>query len=302
MGFFSGSMIGGLMAGVLYSLVALGLVLIFKASGVYNFAQGAMVLFAALSLVRLMEKMPLPLALLATCAIMLMLAYAIERCVLRPLVNQPGSRSSWRPSALRLFIEGFGQILWGSDIYKLDLGIPKQPIIILEKVFSGGILVGSDDLFATVVSGALVVVLAIFSQKTRIGRALRAVADDHQAAQSIGIPLNQIWLIVWTVAGLVALVAGIIWGSRLGVAVFVVADRVESPARGDTRRLHVGAGCDPRRADHRRRRKNVGGVPRPAHRRRHRELVRVHARAAVPAGCGRKGFSARKSLIGSKDE
>ena len=217
MGFFLEVLLGGLMAGVLYSLVALGLVLIFKASGVFNFAQGAMVLFAALSLVRLKEKMPLPLALLATCVIMFVLAYAIERCVLRPLVNQPGITLFMATLGITFFLEGFGQILWGSEIYKLNLGIPKQPIIILEKVFSGGILVGSDDLFATVVSGTLVIVLAIFFQKTRIGRALRAVADDHQAAQSIGIPLSRIWVIVWSVAGLVALVAGVIWGSKLGV-------------------------------------------------------------------------------------
>lgn len=209
--------LGGLMSGVLYSLVALGLVLIFKASGVFNFAQGAMVLFAALTLVRLMEKMPLPVALLATCVVMFLLAYVIERCVLRPLVNQPGIALFVATLGVTFFLEGFGQIVWGSDIYKLDLGIPKQPIIMLDKVFDGGILVNSEDLFATVVSGVLVIGLAIFFQKTRIGRALRAVADDHQAAQSIGIPLNQIWLIVWTVAGIVALVAGIIWGSRLGV-------------------------------------------------------------------------------------
>src|SRR5688572_13429424 len=217
MGFFLEVLIGGLMAGVLYSLVALGLVLIFKASGVFNFAQGAMVLFAALTLVRLMEKMPLPVALLATCVVMLMLAYLIERLVLRPLVNQAPITLFMATLGITFFIEGFGQILWGSDIYKLDLGIPKQPIIILEKVFEGGVLVSSEDLFATVVAGALVTGLAIFFQKTRIGRALRAVADDHQAAQSVGIPLNQIWLIVWTVAGIVALVAGIIWGAKLGV-------------------------------------------------------------------------------------
>ena len=217
MGFFLEVLIGGLMSGVLYSLVALGLVLIFKASGVFNFAQGAMVLFAALTLVRLMEKMPLPVALLATCVVMFLLAYVIERCVLRPLVNQPGIALFVATLGVTFFLEGFGQIVWGSDIYKLDLGIPKQPIIMLDKVFDGGILVNSEDLFATVVSGVLVIGLAIFFQKTRIGRALRAVADDHQAAQSIGIPLNQIWLIVWTVAGIVALVTGIIWGSRLGV-------------------------------------------------------------------------------------
>jgi len=182
-----------------------------------NLADKVRVLFAALTLVRLMEKMPLPVALLATCVVMFLLAYVIERCVLRPLVNQPGIALFVATLGVTFFLEGFGQIVWGSDIYKLDLGIPKQPIIMLDKVFDGGILVNSEDLFATVVSGVLVIGLAIFFQKTRIGRALRAVADDHQAAQSIGIPLNQIWLIVWTVAGIVALVAGIIWGSRLGV-------------------------------------------------------------------------------------
>jgi branched-chain amino acid transport system permease protein len=217
MGFFLEVLIGGLMAGVLYSLVALGLVLIFKASGVFNFAQGAMVLFAALTLVRLMEQMPLVIALAATCLVMLGVAYMIERFVLRPLVNQPPITLFMATLGITFFIEGFGQILWGSDIYKLDLGIPKQPLILLESVFEGGILVNSEDLFATVVAGVLVAVLAGFFQKTRIGRALRAVADDHQAAQAVGIPLNQIWLIVWTVAGIVALVAGIIWGSRLGV-------------------------------------------------------------------------------------
>jgi branched-chain amino acid transport system permease protein len=115
------------------------------------------------------------------------------------------------------FLDGFGQTLWGSDIYTLDIGIPKEPLILLESVFEGGVLVASEDLIATVVAGLLVVVLAIFFQRTRVGRALRAVADDHQAAQSIGIPLNYIWVVVWTVAGLVALVAGIIWGSKLGV-------------------------------------------------------------------------------------
>ena len=130
MGFFLEVLIGGLMAGVLYSLVALGLVLIFKASGVFNFAQGAMVLFAALTLVRLMEKLPLPLALLATCVIMFMLAYAIERCVLRPLVNQPGITLFMATLGITFFIEGFGQILWGSEIYKLDLGIPDRKSVV----------------------------------------------------------------------------------------------------------------------------------------------------------------------------
>jgi branched-chain amino acid transport system permease protein len=192
-------------------------VLIFKASGVFNFAQGAMVLFAALSLVRLMEKMPLPLALAATLLIMVALAWLIERLVLRPLVNQEGIVLFMATLGIAYFLDGFGQTIWGSDIYTLDVGMPKEPKILFEKTFDGGILVNMEDLIAALVAAILVALLALFFQKTATGRALRAVADDHQAAQSVGIPLNRIWVIVWSVAGLVALVAGIIWGSKLGV-------------------------------------------------------------------------------------
>jgi branched-chain amino acid transport system permease protein len=209
--------LGGIMSGVLYSLVALGLVLIFKASGVFNFAQGAMVLFAALSLVRLMEKMPFVVALVLTLAIMVAVAWLIERLVLRPLVNQEEIVLFMATLGIAYFLDGLGQTIWGSDIYTLDIGMPKEPKILLESVFEGGILVGMEDVIAAVISAALVAALALFFQKTGTGRALRAVADDHQAAQSIGIPLNRIWVIVWSVAGLVALVAGIIWGSKLGV-------------------------------------------------------------------------------------
>jgi branched-chain amino acid transport system permease protein len=209
--------IGGLMTGVLYSLVALGLVLIFKASGVFNFAQGAMVLFAALSLVRLMEKMPLPLALIATLAIMVLLAWLIERLVLRPLVNQDAIVLFMATLGVAYFLDGFGQTLWGSEIYTLNVGMPKEPKIVLEDTFDGGILINMEDLIAALIAGLLVAALALFFQKTATGRALRAVADDHQAAQSVGIPLNRIWVIVWSVAGLVALVAGVVWGSKLGV-------------------------------------------------------------------------------------
>ena len=209
--------LGGLMSGVLYSLVALGLVLIFKASGVFNFAQGAMVLFAALSLVRLMEKMPFAVAFVATVAIMIALAWLIERLVLRPLVNQEGIVLFMATLGIAYFLDGLGQTIWGSEVYTLDVGMPKEPRIILESLFDGGILVGMEDLIAAVISAALVALLALFFQKTGTGRALRAVADDHQAAQSIGIPLNRIWVIVWSVSGIVALVAGIIWGSKLGV-------------------------------------------------------------------------------------
>ncbi len=216
-GFFVEVVLGGLMAGVLYALVALGFVLIFKASGVFNFAQGAMVLFAALSLVRLMEVMPFWAAFLASCAIMVALAFAIERLVLRPLVNQEGIVLFMATLGIAFFLDGFGQTIWGSEVYTLELGVPKDPVFILESVFEGGVLVNQLDIFAAVVAGALVVVLALFFQKTKIGLALRAVADDHQAAQSIGVPLNYIWLIVWSVAGIVALVAGMVWGAKLGV-------------------------------------------------------------------------------------
>src|SRR5216684_3941351 len=211
------TLIGGLMTGVLYSLVALGFVLIFKASGVFNFAQGSMVLFAALSLARLSEFMPLLLALALSIAIMIALAYAIELLVLRHLVNQEGIILFMATLGIAYFLEGFGQTLWGSDIYKIDLGLPRNPIFLFESTFPGGLLVDPAEVIAAVICAVLVTVLAIFFQVTRVGRALRAVADDHQAAQSVGIPLNYIWLIVWSVSGIVALVAGMMWGAKLGV-------------------------------------------------------------------------------------
>jgi branched-chain amino acid transport system permease protein len=228
MGFFIEVVIGGLMAGVLYSLVALGFVLIFKASGVFNFAQGAMVLFAALAMARLSEWIPQLtgienkwfvnlLAFAISVVIMWFVAVVIERWVLRPLVNQEGIALLMATLGVTYFLDGFGQTIWGSDIYKIDLGISKEPLLLFDNVFQGGILVNRDDIAAAVIATLLVIVLALFFQKTSTGRALRAVADDHQAAQSIGIPLNRIWVIVWTVAGFTALVAGMVWGSKLGV-------------------------------------------------------------------------------------
>ncbi|MGA8052683.1 MAG: branched-chain amino acid ABC transporter permease [Burkholderiales bacterium] len=216
-GFYVEVVLGGLMSGVLYSLVAMGFALIFKASGVFNFAQGAMVLFAALSIARIAEHMPLWAALAATVVIMAALAWVIERLVLRPLVNQEAIVLFMATLGVAFFLDGFGQTVWGSDIYKIDLGIAKEPVLILENVFQGGILVNRDDAVAAALAALLVVGLALFFQKTPTGRALRAVADDHQAAQSIGIPLNRIWVIVWAVAGVVAIVAGTVWGSKLGV-------------------------------------------------------------------------------------
>ena len=166
--------LGGLMSGVLYSLVAIGLVLIFKASGVFNFAQGAMVLFAALSLVRLMDKMPFIAALALTLAIMVALAWFIERLVLRPLVNQEGIVLFMATLGVAYFLDGFGQTIWGSDIYTLDIGMPKEPKILLDGTFEGGLLVNMEDAVAALVAGLLVAALWIFFQKTATGRALRA--------------------------------------------------------------------------------------------------------------------------------
>ena len=228
MGFFLETLIGGLMTGMLYSLVALGFVLIFKASGVFNFAQGAMVLFAALAMARFSEWIPALLGtesklvanllgFAAAMVVMIASAWLIERLVLGKLVNQEGITLLMATLGITYFLDGFGQTVFGSDIYKIDLGLPKDPVFLLESVFQGGILVSQEDLVAALIAAALVAVLAAFFQYTSTGRALRAVADDHQAAQSIGIPLKRIWVIVWSVAGFVALVAGMIWGSKLGV-------------------------------------------------------------------------------------
>jgi len=228
MGFFLETLIGGLMSGILYSLVALGFVLIYKASGVFNFAQGAMVLFSALAMARLAEWIPQwfgfqnlalanLLAFVGAMMIMVAVAWLIEKLVLGRLVNQEGITLLMATLGITYFLDGFGQLLFGAAIYKIDVGMPKEPIFLLDHIFQGGILVNQEDLAATVVAAALVAGLAMFFQYTVTGRALRAVADDHQAAQSIGIPLDRIWVIVWSVAGFVALVAGVIWGSKLGV-------------------------------------------------------------------------------------
>ena len=228
MAFFLETLLGGLMVGMLYSLIALGVVLIFKASGVFNFAQGTMVLFAALAMTRFAEWIAEgtgleakwlvnALAFAVAVAVMVALAWIIERLVLSKLVNQEGITLLMATLGISYFLEGFGQSVFGNDIYKLDVGMPKDPTFILESVFPGGLLISKEDLYAALVAAAMVALLALFFQKTATGRALRAVADAHQAAQSIGIPLGRIWIIVWSVAGFVALVAGIIWGSKLGV-------------------------------------------------------------------------------------
>jgi len=228
MGFFLETLFGGLMAGMLYALIAIGFVLIFKASGVFNFAQGAMVLFAALTMARFAEWIPqwtglhgmLVVNLLAAAVAalaMVVVAWLVERLVLRHLVNQEGITLLMATLGISYFLDGAGQLLFGSSTYKIDIGMPKDPMFVLENVFQGGLLLSREDLYAAAMAALLVLLLTLFFQKTRTGRALRAVADDHQAAQSIGIPLSRIWVIVWSVGGLVALVAGMIWGSKLGV-------------------------------------------------------------------------------------
>jgi branched-chain amino acid transport system permease protein len=210
--FLAEVLLGGIATGLMYSLVALGFVLIFKASGVFNFAQGTMVLFAALTLVGLMERgVPVVPALLMTMAVMVVLAFAIERIVLRPLVNQEPIILFMATIGLNFFLEGFGEMLWGSNVKRLDIGIPDRSFTV------AGIQLNQLEMSAAGTAAVMVAVLAIFFQRTRIGRALRAVADDHEAALSIGIPLKTIWIIVWSVAGLVAIVAGVMWGAKSGV-------------------------------------------------------------------------------------
>ena len=221
--FFFEVVIGGLMSGMMYSLVALGFVLIFKASQVFNFAQGIFCLFAALTLVGLMNgtvpftladsgiRVPTWLAIILTGMVMIGLAIAVERIVLRPLVNQDPLIMFMSTIGLAFVLEGVGDFMWGSAVKPLDIGIP-------EGNFEWqGMFIQVFDLWAAVIATIMVLVLAVFFQKTAVGRALRAVADDHQAAQSVGIPLKTIWIVVWSVAGLVAMVAGIMWGAKSGV-------------------------------------------------------------------------------------
>ena len=216
MNFFIEVVAGGLLAGVMYSLVALGFVLIYKASGVFNFAQGSMVFFAALTFVSLLEKgVNFWLALAVTLAVMVVLGMLTERVVLRPLINQPPITLLMATIGLTFVLEGLSQLAFGSQPHGLELGIADVPIEWLSEKWN--VNISQFDLFAAAVAGILVTVLAVLFQKTRIGRALRAVADDHQAALAVGIPLQHIWTIVWAVAGCVALVAGMMWGVRNGV-------------------------------------------------------------------------------------
>ena len=212
MGFFFEVLIGGLLSGVMYSLVAIGFVLIYKASGVFNFAQGSMVLFSALTFVSLLERhVPFWLAFGITMLTMIALAWAVERFVLRPLVNRPPITLFMATLGLSYIVEGLAQAVWGAQVHGLELGINDEPFEFV------GLLLSQFDLFAAGVAGALVLLLSYLFNKTRTGIELRAVADDQLAALSVGIKLQKLWLIVWAVAGFVGLVAGLMWGARLGV-------------------------------------------------------------------------------------
>ena len=235
--------LNGLMTGVLYSLVALGFVLIFKASGVFNYAQGVMALFAALTLVGFQNgqvpfahlinavfgtnvhhfgwHLPALLAILLALVVMVLLAILVERLVLRHLINQEPVILFMATIGLAYFLEGFGDLMWGSEIKKLDVGVPQGISDTIEiathDLLGYGFFIDRLDIVAAIVAAILVVSLTVFSQYSRVGRALRAVADDHQAALSVGISLRFIWVVVWSIAGFVALVAGVMWGAKSGV-------------------------------------------------------------------------------------
>ncbi|WP_047458768.1 branched-chain amino acid ABC transporter permease [Rhizobium rhizogenes] len=205
-------LVGGLLSGVMYSLVAIGFVLIYKTSGVLNFAQGSMLLFAALTFVSLVERgVPFALAFVITFAVMVLIGIAIERTVLRPLTNKPPITLFMATLGLSYIIEGAAQLIWGTQVHGLDLGIEDLPLDF------GGVLVSQFDIFAAAVAAGMVALLSIFFRYTRIGLAFRAVADDQFAALAVGLKLPLIWATVWAAAGIVALVAGLLWGARLGV-------------------------------------------------------------------------------------
>ena len=235
--------LNGLMAGVLYALVALGFVLIYKASGIFNYAQGVMALFSAMILVGIMEgqipfshlinailgtsvhhfgwHLPAVLAILVTMGVMVVLAWLVQVVIFRHLVNQEPIILFMATIGLAYFLEGLGDLMWGSDIKKLDVGLPQGINLWIDEttfnIFDYGFFIDNLDIVATIIAAILVGILVAFSQYTKQGRAMRAVADDHQAALSVGVSLSFIWVMVWSVAGFVALVAGIMWGAKSGV-------------------------------------------------------------------------------------
>lgn len=212
MSFFIEVLVGGLLAGVMYSMVAIGFVLVYKASGIFNFAQGAMVLFAALTFVSLVERgLPFWAALAATLALMIALAIVVGRVVLRPLVTRPPIVLFMATLGLSFILEGVAQWVWGAQVHQLDLGIEDKPFDV------AGVFISTFDLFAAATAALLVAALGFFFNKTRTGLRLRAVADDPIAALAVGVDIQWLWAVVWSAAGAVALVAGLLWGARTGV-------------------------------------------------------------------------------------
>ena len=276
----------GFVAGVLYSLIALGFVLIYKASGVFNFAQGIMMVFAALTLVGLHEKgVPAWAALILTIAVMYGLALAIERLVLRPLVNQPDIILFMATFGVTYFLIGFGELLFGGNPKSMitkELLLPDGALDL--HILGGKVELQKLDIAAAAIALIMVVSLASFFQRTRIGRALRAVADDHQAALSVGISLDQIWVIVWFTAGVVALATGIFWGARSDVSFALQVVALKALPVLILGGLDFRSGRDRRRAHHRRRREARRVLLGTAARRRHRELARLCHRAGVSFG------------------
>ena len=276
----------GFVAGILYSLIALGFVLIYKASGVFNFAQGIMMVFAALTLVGLHEKgVPAWAALALTVAVMYGLALAIERLVLRPLVNQPDIILFMATFGVTYFLIGFGELVFGGNPKSMiarELYLPDGALDL--HILGGRVELQKLDIAAAAIALTMVVSLASFFQTTRIGRALRAVADDHQAALSVGISLNQIWVIVWFTAGVVALATGIFWGARSDVSFALQVVALKASAGAHSWRPHLGSGRDRWRAYHRRRREARRILLGTALGRGDRELARLCDRARVPFG------------------
>ena len=297
--------LNGLMAGVLYALVALGFVLIYKASGIFNYAQGVMALFAAMTLVGIMKgqvpfahlinaifgthihyfgwNVPALLAILLTMAVMVLLAWAVQRFVMRHLVGQEPIILFMATIGLAYFLEGVADLMWGSEIKTLDVGLPQGINLWIDEttynIFDYGFFIDNLDIVATIIAALLVAALVAFSQYTKQGRAMRAVADDHQAALSVGISLNFIWVMVWSVAGFVALVAGIMWGTKIGRSVLAFADRAQGAAGAYAGWLHLNPRCHRRRADHRCRREAVRIRLGTCAGRRDRELVCLRAGA-----------------------
>ena len=226
MEFFLEVLVGGLLSGVMYSLVAIGFVLIYKSSGVFNFAQGTMLLLAALTFVSMTERqVDFKIAFIITLVMMVVLGIIVERTVMRPLANQSLLSLFMATVGLNYFLEGLAQGVWDSAVHGLELGISNDPIFLIDELPALGldIIISQFDIAAAVIAGTMILGLTLFFQYTRTGLSLRAVSDDHMAAMAVGIPLNRIWAIVWAVTGVICLIAGLLWGDRVSVSFTLTA-------------------------------------------------------------------------------